>query len=157
MTLISCTRLRPCCRLTPGYGGFDRKHNLILTQKVPKDVAVYKNDKYIILLDESDAIKKLGKYIAQDSSETSNLEDNADTMDLTNINIDNYSRVRNFIANEIEHHKAVIINRLTGQKLNTIIRRKFNYQTAPGMGRGGFEYIDPSNNSVITRRDFWIS
>ena len=159
LTLISCdtTRLLPCCRLTPGYGGFERKRNLTLTQKSPKKVAVYKDEKYVILLDKSAAINKLLKYIVQDSLQTSKFKDNTDTLDLTNVNIDSYSRVISFIAKEIEHHNAVIIDRQTGQKLKVIIRRKFNYQTTPRMGRGGIEYIDPSNNYVIIRRDFWIS
>lgn len=95
--MLSCntSRLRPCCRLTPGYGGFERTRNLTVTQKSPKDVAMYKNDKYIVLVDKSEALNKLGKHIVQDSLQTFKLnEKTTDTLDLTAIKIDSFSSVK---------------------------------------------------------------
>jgi hypothetical protein len=152
LTACDTTRLKPCCRLKPGYGGFDRFRTLTLSQKTSKQIAVYQTEKYLILVDRKKAESKLSIELGHNTSQSFI---RSDTLFIDNR--DGSWGISKFITTEIDRHNAVIIDRVTGQKLVKVKRRKFNWQTDPKAGRGGKEYIDIDKNYVIIRLDYWIS
>ncbi|MEW6469702.1 MAG: hypothetical protein AB1458_12295 [Bacteroidota bacterium] len=152
--LCACdsTRLQPCCRFKPGYGGFDRYRTLKLARELPGTVAVYTTEKYAIVLDRKRTERKLSSMPG--SAESGSYVRN-DTLFLDKT--PGAYALNRFIVREIERKNAVIINLSTGKKLSRIKRRKFNWQTSGRSGRGGREYSDPDTGYVIVRLDYWIS
>ena len=159
-TIGNCSsiRMKPCCRLKARYGGFERTKQIRVLLVTPTKVAKYETEDYRILIEQNFVNKLLNTSKIKDS--ISGIETNAlknDTLDLSIIESIPFYKIKTIIAKSIEQKKAVIIDRKTGKTLIKLIKRTYNYQMGPKMGRGGFEYINPENQEVVFTRVIWIS
>jgi hypothetical protein len=157
--LIGCStsRLQPCCRIKPGYGGFDRNKTIHLRQEKILRIAKYETEMYLIILDKEAILNDLKKTLREPGILKMTTSSNtADTLDLKTIEIENSWYVNKAIVKQLNHRTALVIEKNTGRRLEQLNRRKYNYQTNPKSGRGGIEYYDVENN-IIIRLCYWIS
>jgi hypothetical protein len=149
-------RLKPCCRFKPGYGGFDRYKSIRLDTKCFDNIAKYETEKYIILVDKKTALNQLRLH-SKDTIDIKQLFQESDTFDLKSINYNNRWYLNKTLTKLIDKRQTIIIEKESGERVEIINRRKYNYLKGPRSGRGGLEYIDLKRNYVIIGLTYWIS
>lgn len=157
--LASCdsTRLRPCCRIKPGYGGFDQHKTIRLKVDKIENIAKYETEFYLILLDKRTVIQSLKNKITDTIDYEKTLSNTKDTLDINGFKFEYRWHISKVLAKHLDRGKVIIIEKATGQRLFKIKRRKYNYQVDPKSGRGGIEYSDIKNNAVFFELTYWIS
>jgi hypothetical protein len=156
LTGCSYTRIKPCCRFKSGYGSFEHIKKIELRNEKIVNVAKFQTTDYIILLNKKDVINKLKRKLS-DTISVKDLINAGDTLDVVEL-----SGVTNFdltkaIIKQINSGKAIVIEKKTGLRVMQIYRRKYNYQNGPKNGRGGVDFMDHKNNTVIISLTYWYS
>ncbi|HCS19167.1 MAG TPA: hypothetical protein DIW47_01155 [Bacteroidetes bacterium] len=120
-------------------------------------MAKYETERYLILLDKRTVIQSLKNKITDTLDYEKTLSNIMDTLDISGFKFENRWHITKVVAQHLDRGKAIIIEKVTGQRLTKIKRRKYNYQIDPKSGRGGIEYSDIKNNSVFFELTYWIS
>ena len=111
---------------------------------------------YIILLNKKDAINKLKRKLS-DTISAKDLINAGDTLDVVELSCVTNFDLTKAIIKQINNGKAIVIEKKTGLRVMQIYRRKYNYQNGPKNGRGGVDFKDLRNNTVIISLTYWYS
>jgi predicted RNase H-like nuclease (RuvC/YqgF family) len=156
LTGCSYTRIKPCCRFKSGYGSIEHIKKLELRNEKIVNVMKVQTTNYIILLNKKDAINKLKRKLS-DTISAKDLINAGDTLDVVELSCVTNFDLTKAIIKQINNGKAIVIEKKTGLRVMQIYRRKYNYQNGPKNGRGGVDFKDLRNNTVIISLTYWYS